>query len=353
MKKLVLGVILLTLSVSLSCVKNSQCPAAKIVNSGAEDPVMAVINDETITESTFDKALSGRDRGSIIKAKSELYEAKMEALEEYVFNKLITAEAKSKNMSTEDFMKKEVDAKVKKPTAQDVDKFYKEVKAQYEKNGKTPPPLNDAVKEQIKQQLTMKGTLERRQALNNELTKKNKVTFGLEQPRIAVTNGTNAVKGSEKAKITIVEFSDFQCPFCKKGADTMKEVMKKYNGKVQYYFRDYPLSFHDRAKQAANASRCAAEQGKFWQFHDTVFAEQSKLSDDDLIAVGKKLNLDMTKYEPCVKEMKNAAKVESDMHDGENAGVTGTPAYFINGIFVSGALPLNKFEAIIDSELKK
>ena len=133
----------------------------------------------------------------------------------------------------------------------------------------------------------------------------------------------------------------------------MKEVMKKYGGKVQYYFRDYPLSFHDRAKQAANASRCAADQGKFWQFHDAVFAEQSKLSDDDLIAVGKKLKLDMAKYEPCVKELKKMAEVESDTRDGENAGVTGTPAYFINGIFVSGALPMKKFEAIIDSELKK
>lgn len=352
MKKLVLGVILCSLTLSLSCVK-SQCPAAKVVNSSAEDPVLAVVNDETITEGSFDKALSGRDRGSIIKAKSELYEAKMEALEEYVFNKLIAAEAKKTNMSIEDFMKKEVDAKVKKPTDKDVDKFYKEVKTQYERNGKTPPPLNDAVKDQIKQQLTMKGTLERRQALNAELTKKNQVTYALEQPRIEVTNGTHPVKGSEKGKVTIVEFSDFQCPYCKKGAETMKEVMKKYGSKVQYYYRDYPLSFHDRAKQAANASRCAGDQGKFWEFHDALFADQSKLSDDDLLAVGKKLKLDMTKYEPCVKEMKQIAKVESDMRDGENAGVSGTPAYFINGIFLSGALPMKKFEEVIEAQLKK
>jgi protein-disulfide isomerase len=353
MKKLVLGVIFCSISLSISCVKNNQCPAAKIVHSSAEDPVMVVINDEPITEKTLNKDISGREKGNLIKAKSELYEANMEVLEEYVFNKLIEAEAKKKNISPDDFMKKEIDAKVKKPTDKEAEKFYTEIKLQYERNGKTPPPLNDAVKDQIKQQLTMKATMERRQVLNNDLLKKNKVTYALEHPRVEVAVGTHPVKGNDKATVTIVEFSDFQCPYCKKGAETMKEVMKKYGSKVKYYFRDYPLSFHDRAKAAGNAAWCADEQGKFWEYHDKLFEDQSKLSDDDLIAAGKALKLNMDKFEPCVKTMQMGAKVDADTRDGENAGVSGTPAYFINGIFLSGALPMKKFEEVIEAELKR
>ncbi len=133
----------------------------------------------------------------------------------------------------------------------------------------------------------------------------------------------------------------------------MEEVMKKYPTKVKYYFRDYPLPFHDRAKNAANASRCANEQGKFWEFHDKVFENQNKLADDDLITIGKNLNLDMAKFEPCVKEIKMVAEIEKDQLDGDAAGVSGTPAYFINGIFLNGAVPLKKFEEIINQELKK
>lgn len=353
MKKLVLGLVFASLPLYVACVKSSQCPDVKVVNGTAEDPIVVVINGEPVTETNFNKSLSGRDKGGMIKAESELFDAKMGALDEFVFNKLVEAEAKKKNITADEYLKKEIDGKLKAVKDSDVDKFYKDVKLQYEKNGKVAPPLNDAVKGQIKQQLSMKNMMERREKLNEELMRTNKVTYALEQPRIEVEVGTLPAKGADNAKVTIVEFSDFQCPYCKKGAATMVDVMKKFKGKVKYHFRDFPLSFHDRAKQASNAGRCAAEQGKFWEFHDKVFAEQGKLSDDDLIAVGKTLKLDMAKYEPCVKEMKHAAELDKDMEAGSNAGVTGTPAYFINGIFISGAASLKKFETIINKELKK
>lgn len=355
-KKVILGVLLCSISLTFSCVSNTQCAdvaKTQVVSTPGSDPVMVTINGEAVTEQAFDKQLTGRDKGAMIKAKTELYEAKKGALEEYVFNKLVAYEADKKKISVDEYLKKEVEGKIKPVKDSEVDDFYKNVKLQYEKNGKVAPPLNDAVKGQIKQQLSMKSMMERREALSQELLKRNKVVYAIEQPRIEVEKGNLPLKGSEKGKITIVEFSDFQCPYCKRGSDTMKEVMKKYSGKVQYYFRDYPLSFHDRAKQAANAARCASDQGKFWEFHDEVFANQSKLSDDDLVAVGKKLKLDMAKYEPCVKEVQKMADVETDTRAGENAGVSGTPAYFINGIFLSGALPMKKFEEVIEQELKR
>lgn len=351
MKKFSFLPVLLALSL-FGCVKNN-CPEVKVVQSDAANPTLVVINGEAITEKDFDTQISGRDRGAMVKAKAEMYEAQKGILDDLVFDKLVSAEAKKKNISNDEYLKKEIEDKVKKPSDGDVEKFYKEIKAQYEKNKKTAPPLNDSVKGQIRNQLNMKAMAERRQALENDLLKKNSVVFAIKEPRIEVDPGMHPFRGGEKAKVTIVEFSDFQCPYCKKGADTLREVEKKYGNKIKVYFRDYPLSFHERAKPAANASRCAMEQGKFWEAHDAMFAEQSKLKDEDLLELGKKLKLDMTKYEPCVKNMQKLADIEADMRAGEDAGVSGTPAFFINGVFLSGALPMKKFEEVIDAELKK
>lgn len=357
MKKLVLALASISLLYAYSCNKNSQCvntsEKAQIVQSSPNDPVLVVINGQSYTESEIEKSLGGRERGALIKARSEMYEAKKDVVDQYVFDKLVQAEADKKKISKEEYLKKEVDGKIKSPSDKDVNDFYTKAKAQFEKSGRTPPPLNDEVKAQIKQQLSAQAGNERKVALNQELVKKNKITYGIDQPRIQVELGNIPAKGPENAKITIVEFSDFQCPFCKKGANTMTEVAKKYSGKVKYTFRDYPLPFHERAKFAANAARCAADQGKFWEFHDKLFADQSKLSDDDFIALGKELKLDAAKFDPCVKGMQKVAEVDKDMQDGENAGVSGTPAYFVNGIFLSGALPIEKFSEVIDQELSK
>lgn len=357
MKKLVLGLVSTSLLFTYACNKNSQCvntsDKAQIVQSNATDPVLVVINGQSYTESEIEKSLSGREKGALIKARSDMYEAKKDVVDQYVFDKLAAAEADKKKISKEEYLKKEVDGKIKTPSDKDINDFYAKAKVQFEKSGRTPPPLNDDVKAQIKQQLNMQAAGERKVALNQELLKKNKVTFGLEQPRMQVEMGTHPVKGAENAKVTVIEFSDFQCPFCKKGAATMADVFKKYSTKIKYTFRDYPLPFHDRAKFAANAARCASDQGKFWEFHDKLFADQSKLSDDDFIALGKELKLDAAKFDPCVKGMQKVAEIDKDAQDGENAGVSGTPAYFINGIFLSGALPKEKFEEVIDQELSK
>lgn len=354
MKKFSFAAVLFSVALSFSCDSNSQCnEKAQVIQSDAANPTLVVINGQAITEQDFNKGLSGREKGAMIKANSDMYEAKKDILDGIVFDKLVEIEAKKKNITSDEYLKKEIDGKIKEVKDKDIQEFYKTIKVQYEKNGKVAPPLNDSVKGQISHQLKMKAAGERRQALNDELFKKNKVAFALEQPRIQVELGMHPIRGGEKAKVTIVEFSDFQCPYCQKGASTMKDVMKKYGNKIKYTFRDFPLSFHDRAKAGANASHCAMEQGKFWEFHDKLFENQQKNKDEDFIALGKDLKLNMAKYEPCVKNMEKIADVEKDQLDGENAGVSGTPAYFINGIFLSGAMPLKKFEEIIDAELKK
>ena len=156
------------------------------------------------------------------------------------------------------------------------------------------------------------------------------------------------------ACITIVEFSEFQCPFCARVLPATKEVMTRYKGKVRWVVRDFPLSFHNRAKPAAVAARCALKQGKYWEMYSSLFENQNALSDKDFVAYAEKLKLDKSKWQACVdKPAAELAFIDQNMQSGIKAGVTGTPAFFINGRRLSGAVPFERFRGIIEEELAK
>lgn len=154
--------------------------------------------------------------------------------------------------------------------------------------------------------------------------------------------------------ITIVEFSEFQCPFCARVLPATKEVMTRYKGKVRWVVRDFPLSFHNRAKPAAVAARCALKQGKYWEMYSALFENQNALSDKDFITYAERIKLDKAKWQACVdKPAAELAFIDQNMQSGIRAGVTGTPAFFINGRRLSGAVPFERFKRIIDEELAK
>lgn len=154
--------------------------------------------------------------------------------------------------------------------------------------------------------------------------------------------------------VTIVEYSEFQCPFCARTLPTSKEVLTKYKGKVRWVMRDFPLSFHNRAKPAAVAARCALDQGKFWQMYTTLFNNQRSLTDKDFVSYAKQIKLDKKIWQKCVDNPSKAlAKVESNFQSGVKVGVTGTPAFFVNGRKLTGATPFSSFKRIIDEELAK
>ena len=164
------------------------------------------------------------------------------------------------------------------------------------------------------------------------------------------------MKGQKNAPVTIIEWSDFQCPFCSRFyKDTLPQITKEYidTGKVKLVYRDFPLSFHPNAKPAAIAAECADAQGKFWQYHDKIFENQAALSPEMLKTWAKDIGLDMQKFDTCVTDPKTAAEVDKDMVDGQSAGISGTPGFLINGRLLSGAQPFASFKAAIDAELAK
>lgn len=157
--------------------------------------------------------------------------------------------------------------------------------------------------------------------------------------------------GPEDAPVTILVFSDFQCPFCARVLPAVERVLEEYKGQVRIIFKQFPLSFHPNAQKAAEASECAFEQGKFWEYHDILFENANALAPSDLKQYAKDIGLDSATFDGCLDSGKYEAEVKQDLADGKAAGVSGTPAFLINGIPVVGAQPFSSFASVIDSEL--
>jgi protein-disulfide isomerase len=173
-----------------------------------------------------------------------------------------------------------------------------------------------------------------------------------EQPEISEisTEGQPTI-GPEDAKVTIIEFSDFQCPYCEKGYTTMEQILEKYPNDVKLVFINFPLSFHEYAQKAAEAGECANAQGKFEEYYNKLFENQDALTMDDLKQYASDLDLDTEVFNTCLDSGEMADTVKGDAALGEENGVTGTPAFFINGQMLVGARPIADFEIIIDAEL--
>jgi len=163
------------------------------------------------------------------------------------------------------------------------------------------------------------------------------------------------VQGPKDAKVVLIEYSDFECPYCFRHYLTMKQIEEEYKDKIAVVFRHFPLSFHANAQKAAEAAECAGEQGKFWEMHDKLFEANAneELNLDKFKQISKDLGLNTDQFNDCLDNEKMASKVAKDMAGGQKAGVSGTPATFINGELVSGALPLDQFKVVIDQLLSE
>ncbi len=167
------------------------------------------------------------------------------------------------------------------------------------------------------------------------------------------TDGALAT-GPATAPVTIVEFSDFHCPFCKRVVPTLAQLEIQYGDQVKLVFRDFPIDqLHPQSRKAHEAARCANEQSKFWAYHDALFANAPKTSPEQLKASAQEVGLDLPAFEQCVSSGKYQATVQQDVEEGTRAGITGTPAFFINGRLLSGAQPLESFARAIEDELAR
>jgi protein-disulfide isomerase len=265
--------------------------------------------------------------------------------------KLLEAEAKKNGVSITQLVATEVDSKVADPTADELNAYY--LARQDQLNQRL-----DELREQLQQALKGLKVQQARQTYAKSLLEKAKasgeVVVLLHPTRIEVGFDAARLKGSPNAPVMIVEFSDFSCPYCRQAEATLREIVSKYQGKVSQAYRDYPVrEAHPHAQMAAEASRCAAEQGRFWEYHDLLFATPEKQDRDNLLFDARVLQLDEKRFDSCLSSGQYKPQIDQDLQDGARAGIVGTPGFFVNGILVDGAQPAAVFEQIIDQELSK
>lgn len=273
------------------------------------------------------------------------YKLKTEALQQAIRMKLVEVEAKKRGLSSEEHLKQEVDTKVAETSDDEAKGYYLAVRSQ------TTLPL-EQIKPQVKQLLKNAEIQQAREKYADSLRDKTEVAILLQPPVVQITYDRARVQGELEAPITIVEFADFQCPFCSRAQPLLKQVLVKYKGKVKLAYLDFPLApIHAQAEMAAEASRCALAQGKYWEMHDAMYADQSKLDEAALVKTAAGLRLDQNSFESCLKSNKYKELVQKDFRAGSEVGVNATPTFFINGEFLGGAQSAGDFATIIDRQL--
>jgi len=307
---------------------------------------IAEVDDRVILASDLEK-YAGRE---ISLQRENLYKLEKQKLDEYISAFLLTQEAKKRGVSVETILDQEVNSKILPVCDDEIDVFYK--------SNKTRIAVDlDKGREQIRGHLRNQKIEAQKALFLKSLRYKAKVVTYLKPPpifRAELSVAGEPFKGSEKAPVTVVKFEDFQCPFCKQVQPTFNELLSRYDGKIKLVHKDLPLdSLHPRARQAAEAARCAYEQGKFWEYHDKLYVNSPKASADDLKSYAKEVDLNVDSFDHCLASGKYRTVVQQSLNEGARLGLTGTPTFFINGREISGNQPLNAFEVIIDEELAR
>src|SRR5207253_10991723 len=306
----------------------------------AADETVATVGDKKITRAQLEDEV----RAKLIEIENQRYDALREGLDGMIAQELLKREAAARGTTAEALTAEEIDQKTPEPSDQDIQKVYDENKSQL--GGQTL----EQVKPRIVQYLKGQKQEERHSAYIEELKKKYPTTVSLKPPVVDVATAGRPERGGKNATVTIIEFSDYQCPFCKKAEDVVDQGMKNYGDKVKLVYRNYPLPFHPNARPASEAAACANAQGKFWEYHSKLFHGDG-LEPEKLKTYADQVGLDRKKFDECLDKKPFKTEIDKDMKDGEKAGVTGTPAFFINGRMLSGAQPFEKFKEVIDDEL--
>lgn len=338
----------LTLAALIAVLTACSQPSAQQAKRPASADVVATVGATPITLAEVDDKALEQPAGNFgsVKLSQALFDARRAAIDEIVANTLMDAAARAQGIDRPALIEREITAKVPPVSDADVATWYQANQAR----------LNGAPLEEVKQPIRAYLTQERAQGVRaaylDVLKGKTVVTVMLDPPRQNVAAAGSASKGSASAPVEIIEFSDFQCPFCQRADPTVQQVLSTYGDKVRLVYRHYPLPNHPFARPAAEAAECAAEQGQFWPYHDKLFANPSKLSETDLKQHAAELGVNVPQFNACVDSHKPKTKVDADIKAGADAGVNGTPAFFINGRMLSGAQPFAAFKTIIDEELR-
>jgi protein-disulfide isomerase len=310
----------------------------------AETPsdVVAQIDGAPITRAELDQ----KAQAALQRVREQEYEARKEALDAMVVERLFDREAKARGISREQLLKDEVDGKVPAPTAKEIQDLYDQNRARV--GTRTVAELTPEIAEALVQRA--RGV--RARAFEQELRAKTKITIALQQPRADVPIPADAqILGPKDAKVTLVEYSDYLCPYCHRAQEVVDKVVAANPKTLRFVHRDFLLG-RPRSLAVAKAALCAGDQGKFWEFRGSLLTQPGDWSDAYLNQRAAALGLKPEPFNACLASTKYEAQIQASSADASNLGVTGTPTFFINGRRMTGVRSVEQLQEAIDAELK-
>ncbi|MDP2483845.1 MAG: thioredoxin domain-containing protein [Candidatus Palauibacterales bacterium] len=321
----------------------SRPQSAALLQQSTQGQVLAAVGDHQVTRQEVEEIAPDQ----FIQVKQQLYDITNRALDEAIDRRLVDLEAEKEGIEADSLISREILAKLGEPTEAQVDSIYNLYRAQ----------LNDAPRDSVAPQIRDFLTRQQRgvalQAYLAQLRERYDVRNYLEPARVEV-EATGPSLGPDGAPITLVLFSDFECPFCVRFLPTLDQVEDRYGDQVRLVYRQFPLNaIHPHAQLAAEASLCANAQDRFWEMHDAIFDVRGQVDPDGLKTMAADLGLNADAFNACLDSGEFRHQVAADVSAGQKAGVTGTPAIFINGRYLSGAQPFSVVSRLIDDELTR
>lgn len=347
-KIFVIAVALIAIVVAVAALLVKRTPVASTQVTQSSTVALGTISGKDVLKSELDSG----EKIKLYEAENAYYKALEDVMTQRYLTNFFEKHRKDKNLpdvmaAQNEFFKDKVnvtDAEVQRLIAENKDNPNLQKLSESERNA------------QVKQYLEGNAKRAAIQQFVEEAKRRNEIKVALEkpiEPRLEVSDANNPSLGAKDAKVTIVEFADFQCPFCARMVPTLKELVKKYEGKVRWVYRDFPLTeIHPEAIPAAAAASCAGQQGKYFEMHHKLFDNYKDLGNSLYTKTAKELGLDEAAFETCRKDPKVVEEIMRDQADGAKLGVNGTPTYFVNGRKMGGA-DVNEFSRIIDEELSK
>jgi protein-disulfide isomerase len=282
--------------------------------------------------------------GKVLNAQYQYYVAQHEALEKLIDKEVLDQQARKEKVSEEDLLRKHITSAIKDPSEETMRIYYIALQTDQpyaELRGK----ILDHIRK-LEEHKMVADYIKSLRAQDN-------IQVMLEPPREDdVVVGTTPVMGPSVAPVTVVEFADYQCPYCRATEANAEKLRAQFKNQIRYSYRDFPLPNHQFAEKAAEASRCAGDQGKYWEYHDLLFTGDGTALDlAGLKAFASKAKLDTAKFDSCLDSNKEQAAVQQDLNQGQSLGVSGTPSFFINGYFVGGSVTYDTLKELVQRQI--
>jgi len=340
MSRLTLSVMTVVM-VALVTTACAASPAGQSADTDQGSLVVARVDGVEVTSGE----LEAEPDPAMMKLRQQMYDAKMKVLDRKIFNILSSKAAEEAGVPLEEWIKQNLD--LTEPSEEEIAKVMAQYRARL-------PKEDDEARKQVVDYLKRNSANKAEFALQRKLKAAASIEILIEPPRVEPIIGDHSPsRGPADAPVVLVEYTDFQCPYCGKVQPTLEKLRERYGDSIRMVFKNLPLAMHQQAAFAAEAALCAGDQDGFWPMHDWLFANHSAINREAVLAQAKEQGLDVEALTSCIDEGRHKAEIQADAKEANSFGITGTPGFAVNGRLLTGAQPLESFVKVIDDELRR